>query len=132
VLEHLLARRTLIYGTSITSRIDSAPAWFKRLLHTRLPQSDGSPLRHTLCCRQRKNISVVLRGSPSFDESSKVVMPRAEPQMAAQVVSQVVMKAPTKEAVAAGTAAIGQRQKRWSCRGAWVEAHPPAQKLEQW
>ena len=78
-------------------------------MHTRLPQSDGSPLRHTLCCRQRKNISVVLRGSPSFDESSKVVMPRAEPQMAAQVVSQVVMKAPTKEAVAAGTAAIGRR-----------------------
>ena len=49
--------------------------------------------------------------------------------MAAQVVSQVVMKAPTKEAVAADTAAIGQ--KRWSCRGAWVEAHPPAQKVEQ-
>ena len=65
-----------------------------------------------------------------FDESSEVVMPRAEPQMAGQMVSQVVMKAPTKEAVAAGTAAIGQ--KRWSCREAWVEAHPPAQKVEQW
>ena len=67
-----------------------------------------------------------------FDESSEVVMPRAKPQMAGQMVSQVVKKAPTKETVAAGTAAIGQRQKRWSCPGAWVEAHPPAQKVEQW
>ena len=53
-----------------------------------------------------------------FDESSEVVMPRAKPQMAGQMVSQVVKKAPTKETVAAGTAAIGQWQKRWSCRGA--------------
>ena len=53
-----------------------------------------------------------------FDESSEVVMPRAKPQMAGQMVSQVVKKAPTKETVAAGTAAIAQRQKRWSCRGA--------------
>ena len=45
-----------------------------------------------------------------FDESSEVVMPRAKPQMAGQMVSQVVKKAPTKETVAAGTAAIGQRQ----------------------
>ena len=72
------------------------------------------------------------QGKPMFDESSEVVMPRAKPQMAGQMVSQVVKKAPTKETVAAGTAAIGQRQKRWSCRGAWVEAHPPAQKVEQW
>ena len=44
-----------------------------------------------------------------FDESSEVVMPRAKPQMAGQMVSQVVKKAPTKETVAAGTAAIGRR-----------------------
>ena len=67
-----------------------------------------------------------------FDESSEVVMPTAKPQMAGQMVSQVVKKAPTKETVAAGTAAIAQRQKRWSCRGACDETHPPAQKVEQW
>ena len=67
-----------------------------------------------------------------FDESSEVVMPRAEPQMAGQMVSQVVMKAPTKEERGGGGWDSGNwAQKRWSCPGAWVEAHPPAQKEEQ-
>jgi len=47
------------------------------------------------------------QGKPMFDESSEVVMPRAKPQMAGQMVSQVVMKAPTKEAVAAGQRQLG-------------------------
>ena len=88
VLEHLLARRTLIYGTSTTSRIDSAPTWFERLLHSGLPQSDGSRLRHMLS--EKKTLRCA-QGKPMFDEISEVVMPRAKPQMAGQMVSQVVM-----------------------------------------
>ena len=49
------------------------------------------------------------------------------PGVVSQVVSQVVKNAPAREAVAAGTAAIGQRQKRWSRRGAWLEANPGAE-----
>ena len=139
MLEHLLARRTLIYGTSITSSIDSAPAWFKRLLHGRLPQSDGSPLRHMLCCCQRKNMLSCAQGKPMFrreQRSGDAQGGTADdgPGVVSQVVSQVVKNAPARE-------------RRWRL-GAWDSGEGsgrsdgvvvergsrqiPAQKMDQW
>ena len=48
------ARSTVIFGTSTTSRVDSAPArLFQRLLRARLPQSNGSPAPHGAICQPR-------------------------------------------------------------------------------
>ena len=79
MLEHLLARRTLIYGTSITSRIDfcagmvqaavaHAPAairWISSAPHSVLPSAE----EHFSCAQ----------GKPIFRrEQQGVVMPRAD------------------------------------------------------
>ena len=48
------AASTVIFGTSTTSRVDSAPArLFQRLLRARLPLSNGSPAPHSAICQPR-------------------------------------------------------------------------------
>ena len=51
------ARSTVIFGTSTTSRVDSAPEWLPSDFCARLPQSNGSPAPHGAICQsptQRK------------------------------------------------------------------------------